>query len=303
MPEIRLTVVIPHLNQPESLERCLAALAAQSSGAPPFEVIVVDNGSSEPPAALVERFLFARLEQEATPGPGPARSRGARMARGDVVAFIDSDCVARPGWLSGVVAYLDANPETDVIGGEVLILRRDQDRATAIEAYESIWGYRMKLYVERDHYTATCNMAVRRDVFLKVGDFEGIRMAEDLDWGRRATAMGARIDYVADIRIETPARESFAELRRKWDRHIGHDFAEVATGRDRLRWIARALAVAASPIGEIPRVAGSERVSGLRERLLAFVCMTRLRLYRARRMLGLLFAGDGGALAAGWRKQ
>lgn len=300
-----ISVIIPHLEAPAALDRCLAALGAQRAArgvdSPAFEIIVVDNGSAVPPAAICAAH-GARLAQEPTPGPGPARSHGARLARAPLLAFVDCDCVPAPDWIATIAAWFAAHPETGVIGGDVRIARADPRHPTAIEAYESVYGYRMRLYVERDGYTATCNMAVRAAVFARVGDFGGIGIAEDVDWGRRATAAGIRIDYVPGLRIETPARADFAELARKWDRHIGHDFAEVAGLSDRLRWIARAAALAASPLAEIPRLARSDRLTGPRERALALACLTRIRLYRARRMLGLLAGGNGRALAEGWRR-
>lgn len=295
----RISVVIPHLNHPEALARCLAALAAQE--APPFEAIVVDNGSRVLPEAEVAAHPFARLETEATPGPGPARSRGAHLAKGEILAFIDADCVARPGWLSAIAGFLDAHPGIGVIGGDVRIACADPARPTAIEAYESVWGYRMRLYVARDGYTATCNMAVRAPVFAAVGDFGGIGIAEDMEWGRRATAMGVGMAYVPDMAIATPARDSFAELARKWDRHVGHDFAAVRGAAGRLRWGLRALALAASPLAEIGRLLGSDRIAGPGARARAFGCLLRVRLYRARRMLGLLTGGPAD-LSQRWRQ-
>ncbi|MSU91716.1 glycosyltransferase [Rhodobacteraceae bacterium 2CG4] len=297
----RVSVVIPHLNHAAALRRCLDALAAQR-GAPPFEAIVVDNGSREPPAAVVADFPFARLLAEATPGPGPARSTGARRARGDILAFLDADCLAGPDWLATLAAWLDAHPAVGVIGGDVAIAAADPGRLTPVEAYESVWGYRMQLYVARDGYTATCNMAVRRAVFDAVGDFAGIGVAEDMDWGRRATAAGIGMAYVPAMRIATPARDSFAELARKWDRHIGHDFSAVRGLRGRLRWGARAGALAVSPLAELPRLARTERLSGAAARIRAFGCLARIRLYRARRMLGLLLRGSAGDLAGRWRQ-
>lgn len=295
-----LSVIIPHLNAPEALERCLTSLAAQRNAAV-FEVIVVDNGSDVVPEVTCRAFDFVRLVEEPTPGPGPARSHGAHLARADLLAFIDSDCVAKPGWILGIVDYFQTHPDTAVIGGEVSILKADPTRPTMIEAYESIYGYRMQLYVERDHYTATCNMAVRRDIFKQVGDFAGISIAEDVDWGRRATAMGVRIDYVPKMQIATPARATFRELARKWDRHIGHDYAELRGTGDFMRWTGRALALMASPLGETVRIARSQKVAGLAERALAFICLTRIRFYRGRRMLGLLLSGNGQALSGAWR--
>ncbi|GIX15439.1 MAG: hypothetical protein KatS3mg118_3398 [Paracoccaceae bacterium] len=300
-PEPRISVVIPHLNQPRTLARCLAALAAQGT-AIPFEAIVVDNGSARPPDAEVAAHPFARLAAEPSPGPGPARSRGARLARGDILAFIDADCVPRPGWLAAIMGFLDAHPEIGVIGGDVRIAPADPARLTAIEAYESIWGYRMKLYVERDGYAATCNMAVRASVFAAVGDFAGIGVAEDVDWGRRARALGVRMAYLPQMVVETPARESFAELARKWDRHVGHDFATVRGIGGRLRWGLRALAVAVSPLAEIARLIRSDRIRGAGTRARAFACLLRIRLHRARRMLSLLVHGDAARLHARWRQ-
>lgn len=297
-----LSVIIPHLNAPGALARCLDALAAQRGDGVGFEVIVADNGSAAPPEAVVARYPFARLVVEPTPGPGPARSHGARTAGGDILAFIDCDCIAAPGWIRAIVDHFATHPDTGVIGGDVRIERADPVRPTAIEAYESIYGYRFKLYIERDHYAGAGNMAVRRDIFRKVGDFGGIGIAEDMDWGRRATAMGVRTDYVPRMRISTPARDDFAQLARKWDRHIGHDFTEVRGLGDRLRWGLRALKLGLSPLPEIGRILTSDRVSGPRARWLAFRCLTRIRLYRCRRMLGLLIGGDGTALAKGWRR-
>lgn len=296
-----LSVIIPHLNAPDALGRCLAALAAQRTEQIPFEVIVVDNGSDVLPDAVCNGFGFVRLAEEPTPGPGPARSRGAHLAAADLLAFIDCDCIADARWIKNIVDHFHTHPEAEVVGGEVLIHRVDPAHPTMIEAYESVYGYRMKLYVERDGYTATCNMAVRRDIFERVGDFAGIAIAEDVDWGRRATAMGVRIAYVPDIRIATPARATFRELARKWDRHIGHDHAELRGAGDRVRWVVRALALAASPLAEVVRIARSNRVAGLKERGLAFLCLARIRLYRCRRMLGLLFSGDDRTLSGAWR--
>lgn len=298
---LQLSIVIPHLNAPDALHGCLTALAGQADDGIAFEVIVVDNGSKEPPDEICATFPFARLAYEKTPGPGPARSCGAALSRADLLAFIDCDCIARPGWITGIVGYFNAHPDTDVIGGDVRISRIDPDATTAIEAYESVYGYRMQLYITRDGYAATCNMSVRREAFRKVGDFAGITIAEDVDWGRRATALGLRIRYVPQIGVETPARGSFAELTRKWDRHIGHDFAEISGIGGWLRWGARALMLAASPLGEILRILRSDRVSGVREPILALFCLTRIRLYRCRRMLALLF-GHKAQTAAAWRQ-
>lgn len=319
-----ITVVIPHLNAAPALARCLASLTGQNAEFP-VEIIVVDNGSAAPAAAECAAECAAagaRLLHEPTPGPGPARSTGAAAATAPVIAFIDADCTAAPGWLAAIAAHF-AGPErpdspkpAEVIGGDVRIALRDPGRPDMIEAYESVFGYRMQLYVERDGYTATCNMAVRAAFFAQVGPFGGIDMAEDVEWGRRARAAGGRIAYLPRMRIATPARESFAELARKWDRQLAHDWAAAIApgGRGpvlgpilaRARWLIRAAAVAVSPLAELPRIARSDRLtgpfSGLRARALAVLGTARIRAWRARRMVQLAAGLDPARLSGGWRK-
>jgi glycosyltransferase involved in cell wall biosynthesis len=298
----RISVVIPHYNDGEALGACLAALAAQRADGIPFEILVVDNGSARLPEAVCAAHPGVRLLLETGPGPGPARSRGAAEARGEIVAFIDADCRAEPGWLLAIDRAF-ADPATEIAGGAVGILPRDPRRMTAVEAYESVFGYRMKLYIERDGYAATCNMAVRRAIFAAVGPFAGLSVAEDMDWGRRATALGYRHTFLPAMRVLTPARASFAELARKWDRHIAHFYAENRGRRGAgLRWLARAGLVAASPLAEVPRLLLTDRLERPGDRLRALAGVTRLRLHRARQMLRLALGADPDRLAGTWRK-
>lgn len=301
-PAPRISIVIPHLNQPEVLARCLAALDRQR-GEVPFEVIVVDNGSAVPPEAVCAAVPGTVLLHEPAPGPGPARNRGAQAARGAVLAFIDADCCAAPGWLASIAAHFARPDAAPIVGGDVRIAPRDPARLTAIEAYESVFGYRMRLYIDRDNYTASCNMAVRREVFEEVGPFPGIAVAEDRAWGQRAVGRGYRLRYLPEMRVTTPARASFAELARKWDRHIAHDRAALAPGgMARLRWGLRAIALAGSPAVDALRIAGSDRLHGMRARAAALVGLTRIRLYRAWRMLALAAGGDAAAPGARWNR-
>ena len=103
---------------------------------------------------------------------------------------------------------------------------------------------------------------MRRLVFETVGPFAGIEVAEDRDWGHRATRLGYKVHYVPNMIVFHPARKSFSELYAKWDRAMSHDFAEYSRGPlGRLRWAFRTLAVAGSPIFEARRILRSDRVS------------------------------------------
>jgi GT2 family glycosyltransferase len=297
-----ISVVIPHFNQPELLARCLASLT-RAADEPAAEIIVVDNGSRELPDAVVARHPGVRLSREAEPGPGPARNHGVTLSKGALLAFIDADCVAAPGWLAAIARRFE-DPATMVLGGDVQILHANPARPTGLECFEAEFGYRMEHYIRRENFTGTGNLAMRREVFDRVGGFAGIGIAEDRDWGQRAHAQGIGITWAPEMLAFHPARTTFAELARKWDRHTAHDFESmIARPFGRLRWILRTALVAASPVAQVPRVLRSRRIrGGLRGRLLALAVLARIRLYRARLMVPLIFARDASRLSARWRK-
>lgn len=295
-----LSVVIPHLNQPERLQRCLMSLV--SGDRPPDEILVVDNGSDVMPQDICDKFAGVTLLREQTPGPGPARNLGVAQSTGNIVAFIDADCLADPVWLA-IAAREMADPTAQILGGDVRIALGDPDRPTMLEAYESIYAYRMDRYIACEGFTGTGNLVVRRAVLDDVGPFAGLSVAEDRDWGQRATAKGYRIRYVADMKAYHPARAAYTELQQKWDRHMAHDFTSARTAPNgKLKWLAKSLAMGVSPLAELPRIMTSDRVSGLRSRMLAFGGLTRIRFYRTRRMFQLMAGLDPDSLSGRWNR-
>lgn len=299
-----ISVIIPYFNQPEYLRTCLAALMPQISDGWQAEVILVDNASTVGPQAVLRDFPAVKLLHEGEPGPGPARTLGARHAKGEVLAFVDTDCVVAPNWLAEI-ARVFADKSVQIAGGEVFILHKDTAHPTGFEAYESEFAFRQEFYVKRDHYSATCNLIVRREVMAKVGPFGGIKIAEDRDWGHRAHAMGLPISWAPSIIVYHPARDTFAELARKWDRLTGHAFEMQARGlAGRIKWGIKALAMAVSAPAALPRILRSDRIrGGIGAKVRAFAVLVRIRHYRAKLMLRLLLSGGAGEKAGRWRDQ
>ncbi len=284
-----ISVIIPHLNQPEALEACLQSLDAQTLSRDLFEVIVVDNGSAMPPVDVVAGHPDASLMYEPHPGPGPARNAGAAYSRGDILAFMDADCWAHPGWLTAIHdAFQQVRPAT-ILGGEVRIWSAVEGSFTAIEAYESVFGFRNRLYVTKHGYSVTANLAVRRGDFARVGPFPGIQFAEDMQWGQMALRAGCEFRYVPAMVVFHPARRSLRELYAKWDRQITHyrNMAQGARGWQ-LRWFATALLVLVSPAAGAFIVMTSRRLHGIRARLKAIAVLCAVRSHRAAKMLALL---------------
>ena len=288
------------MKQPEHLERCLASLNAQEGCTSDTEIIVVDNGSDELPEGICAKRPGTTLLREVTPGPGPARNKGISQARGDLLAFIDADCRAHPKWLHAIEQAF-SDPATLVIGGDVQVPFADESNPTSLECYERVYAYRNKKYIASG-YSGTGNLAMRPDAYAQVGPFAGIELAEDRDWGGRATALGIVTKYVPDMIVYHPARTEFSEMKHKWDRHILHDLSEVKGMRARAKWALRAILLALSPVGELPKILLSPRIDGIRQRFLAFICLSRVRLYRAGRMLKALVVGKRGSAIKVWNR-
>jgi glycosyltransferase involved in cell wall biosynthesis len=284
-----ISVIIPHLNQPQDLEACLSSLDVQSLERTLFEVIVVDNGSISVPDSVVANHPGTRLLRELQPGPGPARNAGTQAAIGDIFAFIDADCRADPEWLRSAFQALCLAAEKTILGGDVRIWREHSKAYTAIGAYEGVFAYRFKLYIEQHGFCGTGNLVVHREHFYKIGQFSGINFAEDIEWGQRARAAGFSFCYVPEMIVFHPPRRSLRELYVKWDRHTQH-FFNMAQDRRwwRVRWMVRAVAVLASPILDFAKVLSSDRIQGGSTRLKAISVLLTIRAYRAYKMLSLL---------------
>jgi cellulose synthase/poly-beta-1,6-N-acetylglucosamine synthase-like glycosyltransferase len=281
-----VSVIIPHYNDLVGLEKCLAALAKQTYPRDAHEIIVIDNMSSVGMPAVQEVVGDrGRLILGEERGAGPARNAGVLASRGEILAFIDSDCVATPSWIEEGVRALEA---TDVVGGQVDVLVADDRRMNAAEAFERVFAFDFESYINRKGFTGAGNMFCRRACFDAVGGFRKA-VSEDMDWSFRATALGYRITYCAQAVVGHPARRSWSELRRKYER-VHSELYTLAAERPhgRLGWLLRSLALPASAVAHTPKVIASPKLNCLRDRLTALGMLYRLRIWRGVHSLSLL---------------
>jgi hypothetical protein len=103
-----ISVIIPAHNAADTLLRCLESLVRQEDS--DYEIIVVDDGSTDATANVASRFDCLLLRNEEHAGPAISRNRGADAAKGAVLAFTDADCVPPPDWLSKIRTWLEVAP-------------------------------------------------------------------------------------------------------------------------------------------------------------------------------------------------
>jgi glycosyltransferase involved in cell wall biosynthesis len=188
----RVSVIVPAKDAAATLGAALVALERQDLGEP-FEVIVVDDGSTDGTAAVARAapVVTAVLESGGA-GPGAARNLGATAATGDVLAFTDADCAPEPGWLrAGLAAMEDA----DLVQGRVVV--DPAARMGPFDRFVAVGGL--------SHLFETANLFLRRADFAAAGGFEAWlsprrskELAEDVWLGWRLARAGARVAFCAD---------------------------------------------------------------------------------------------------------
>ncbi len=193
-----ISIIIPVRDQAGDLADCLASLAEMDYPEEHRETIVVDDGSKKDISRVLtsDKFIFMRLEKSL--GPAAARNAGAREAGGDILAFLDADCVAGEGWLKETVPFFKAG-RVGGAGGRVegYYEKRFLDRYEA--AFSSLnTGNRLILEGRSGStfYLPTANLLVRRDVFTSLGGFrEDMRTGEDVDFCWRLRDSGRSLLY------------------------------------------------------------------------------------------------------------
>ncbi|MFL5253116.1 MAG: glycosyltransferase [Rhodopila sp.] len=283
-PRPSVSVVIPHYNHLESLGRCYAKLRTQTWPQDDLEIVVADNNSACGMDAVRSIVPDAIVVPAPVQGAGPARNAGVAASRGRILAFLDSDCVPEPDWIMEGVAALQ---RYDFAGGQVITFARWPDRPNPTEAYECVFNFNFRRYIEKVGFSGTGNMFVPRLVFDRVGGFRS-GVAEDIDWSFRARELGYQIGYAGRAVVGHPARRTWNELEQRWSRMEAEHFLLWRERRHgRALFVVRALVMPVSAIPHAGRVLLTSRLSGLRARFEAIAVLFRLRAWRARRMLWL----------------
>jgi len=187
-----LSVIVPMFNAPEQLARCLAALATSTAA---HELIVVDDASTDARAVELARASGARyLRLEQNSGPGIARNAGAKVAAGELLAFIDSDVVVEPTTLAQLQRALAEDREAAAVFGSY-----DDQPATpgVVTQYRNLLHHYVHQTGPREATTfwAGCG-AIRKRVFERVGGFDPVYRRpsiEDIELGMRIRAAGERV--------------------------------------------------------------------------------------------------------------
>ena len=197
-----ISVVVPTYHRPVLLAGAVESLLRQDVDGRGFEVVISVSDADAPEDLAVARRLAAdsRVRVVVAPriGPAAARNAGVDTARAPLIAFLDDDCVARPGWLAAMVRRLS---DVDLVQGRTV-------------PAESTEGKRYAYSIHVDRLTwlwETCNLAIRRSALERGGRFDeawnpvgrpGTHWGEDAEWGWRVVRAGARHAFEPEAVVE-----------------------------------------------------------------------------------------------------
>ncbi|WP_414565670.1 MULTISPECIES: glycosyltransferase [unclassified Anabaena] len=235
-PNYFISVIIPVFNDSRKLILCLEALENQIYPKHLYEVIVVDNASEEDIKSITVKFKQTKFCYESQPGSYAARNQGISTAKGEILAFTDSDCIPALDWIEKGVKHLISTPNCGLVAGRIDLFFQNPDKPTSVEIFEKIeLNFPQKEKLEELHYGMTANIFTFRHIFDNVGDFDStLKSGGDREWGQRVFAAGYEQVYADDACVNHPARHSFSQLRKRVARLTGGKFDRMMSQKPSL---------------------------------------------------------------------
>ena len=191
---IRASVVVPVYNAQRTLETCLSSLCDQTLPRDQYEIVVVDDGSTDRSPEIARQYRVRQLVQ-ANQGPAVARNAGARIATGEVVLFTDSDCVPTKNWIEEMVRPFD---DPSVVGVAGVYRTTQRSLAARFSQTEFEDRYRLMSRGTAIDFLATYSAGLRRSVFQESGGFDHrfpVANNEDTELSYRLSQAGHRMVF------------------------------------------------------------------------------------------------------------
>lgn len=216
-----ISFIIPVYNDPEGLEDTLNSIVNQELEEERYEVLVVDNGSTDDTSKVIKRFSdqnsnIKGLEEDKIQSSYAARNKGIENSKGRIICFLDADMFTEKTYLSDIKNYFEENQEVDYIGCRVEMVNNSD---TITGRYNKLKGFPIEKYMDEKGFAPTCCLSVRKKVFSSTGLFnQELISGGDKLFGKKAKNKGLEMRYVDEIKVFHPVRDNWREIRSKYFR-------------------------------------------------------------------------------------
>jgi len=202
MKGLLISVIVPVYNAERTIGACLDALLRQSVERESYEIIVVDDGSTDATPGIVTERPSVRLVRQDNAGPAAARNLGARQARGEILLFTDDDCVPAPDWIARMIAPFQHSEE--IVGVKGTYLSRQRALIARFVQLEYEGKYRRMTGYEHIDFIDTYSAGYRRDVFLANRGFDTnfpTASVEDQEFSFRLARQGHKMVFAPQAHV------------------------------------------------------------------------------------------------------
>lgn len=225
-PKIRVSLVIPAFNEEHDLPACLQAIARQTTK--PYEVIVVDNNSTDNTVAIARAYPFVKVISEPRQGPVFARDAGFDAARGDIIGRIDADTILSPNWVETVQAIF-ADKNIDAVSGSLNL------HDVPFKGFFSRVDLFFRRFLARnlarhnELFLFGGNMAVRRQFWhdMRTKVCHKSELHEDIDMAAHAAHTQWHLKFCEELKVGISARR----IDSQWRSLYGYSMANPRTYR------------------------------------------------------------------------
>jgi len=211
-----ISVIIPAYNAGNTIAQCLQTLTQQTIDNSEYEIIVVDDGSTDNTAEIIKGYKGVKLIQQKNQGPAASRNMGAKNATGDIILFTDSDCVPEKNWIEEMTKAF--SHDSDIVGVKGIYKSKQKEFAARFVQFEYEDKYDMLLRYNYIDFIDTYSAAFKKDVFLKFDGYDTsfpVACAEDVELTFRMFSKGCKMVFNPKAIVYHTHPRSFSDYFKK----------------------------------------------------------------------------------------
>lgn len=197
------SVIVPFFNEKSHITECVESLLTQTFDSKEYEIIFVDNNSTDESYKILEKYPQIIYRREKKPGSYAARNNGLKIAKGEIIAFTDADCRVCPDWLMQIYMGIGRTGASVALGKRLAA----SDVSLALKLLENYDNAKIEYVLNQSRkkyfFGFTNNMAVKADVFKSTGMFLERSRGADTEFIQRCLVHnpGVKIAYLPNMQI------------------------------------------------------------------------------------------------------